>query len=172
MSISKDYGKDKVIFATKEDHEVPSKVELPPPEQAAGLILPSGEINWNCPCLGGMATGPCGVEFRDAFTCFHYRYVFTLWVSSQNNFLFFFFSEESPKGQECFEAFKTMQDCFAKYPAVYNKSGGDDDADDLDSVLGASSSESTSNIDSVDQLDTLKEDTIPTKTNEVAQKTP
>ena len=29
-----------------------------------GLIMPSGEINWNCPCLGGMAVGPCGVDFR------------------------------------------------------------------------------------------------------------
>lgn len=74
MSYSKTFGKDKVIFATKEDHEKPSTVELPETERAPGLILPNGEINWNCPCLGGMATGPCGVEFRDAFTCFHYRY--------------------------------------------------------------------------------------------------
>lgn len=73
MSYCKDLGKDKVIFATKEDHAIPSTVELPPTEQAPGLILPNGDINWNCPCLGGMATGPCGVEFRDAFSCFHYR---------------------------------------------------------------------------------------------------
>lgn len=64
MSYCKDFGKDKVIFATKEDHEKPSTVELPETERAPGLILPNGEINWNCPCLGGMATGPCGVEFR------------------------------------------------------------------------------------------------------------
>lgn len=73
-----EYGKDKVLFVTKEDHELPSRVELPPAEPAAGLILESGEINWNCPCLGGMATGPCGVEFRDAFTCFHYRFIYAL----------------------------------------------------------------------------------------------
>lgn len=54
---------------------MPSTVELPETERAPGLILPSGEINWNCPCLGGMATGPCGVEFREAFSCFHYRCV-------------------------------------------------------------------------------------------------
>lgn len=47
--------------------------QLAPTEPAPGLILESGDINWNCPCLGGMATGPCGVEFRDAFSCFHYR---------------------------------------------------------------------------------------------------
>lgn len=46
-----------------------------------------------------------------------------------------------------------MQDCFSKYPAVYDKSSGEDGADDLDSVLGAASSESNSNIESVDQFD-------------------
>lgn len=65
-------GKDVVIFATEEDHKTPSTVKLPDPDPQPGLILPNGEINWNCPCLGGMATGPCGVEFRNAFSCFHY----------------------------------------------------------------------------------------------------
>lgn len=73
MSYCKDFGKDKVIFATKEDHAIPSSVELPQSEASPGLILANGDINWNCPCLGGMATGPCGVEFREAFSCFHYR---------------------------------------------------------------------------------------------------
>lgn len=95
MSLCKDFGKDKVIFATKEDHSTPSTIQvqiayydygltvcvtsvfissqLTPAEPAPGLILKSGEINWNCPCLGGMATGPCGVEFRGAFSCFHDR---------------------------------------------------------------------------------------------------
>lgn len=65
-------GKDRIIFATKDDHKVPSTVKLPEPEPPVGLILPNGQINWNCPCLGGMATGPCGMEFRNAFSCFHY----------------------------------------------------------------------------------------------------
>lgn len=54
MSYCKEFGKDKVIFATKEDHEKPSSIELPETERAPGLILANGEINWNCPCLGGM----------------------------------------------------------------------------------------------------------------------
>lgn len=74
-----------------------------------------------------------------------------------------------PKGTECYEAFKTMQDCFSKYPAVYNKSGGDDEADDLDSVLGASSSESNSNIDSADQLDIAGSSAISTVASEVPE---
>lgn len=32
----------------------------------------TGEINWDCPCLEGMAHGPCGEEFRAAFSCFVY----------------------------------------------------------------------------------------------------
>ncbi|XP_055850854.1 mitochondrial intermembrane space import and assembly protein 40-B [Episyrphus balteatus] len=130
MSLCKSFGKDKVIFATKEDHATPSTIELPPPQPQQGLITPTGEINWGCPCLGGMATGPCGVEFRDAFSCFHY-------------------SEAEPKGSDCYDAFKTMQDCFTKYPAVYNKGGGSDDADDNDidlaGIEGMGGGESTEN---------------------------
>jgi intermembrane space import and assembly protein 40 len=106
MAFCTSYGKDKVMFVTKEDHAEKSTIELPPSEPQAGLLLPSGEINWNCPCLGGMATGPCGVEFRDAFSCFHY-------------------SEADPKGSDCYEAFKTMQDCMQQFPKVYNQVGDD-----------------------------------------------
>ncbi|XP_069961681.1 mitochondrial intermembrane space import and assembly protein 40 [Bactrocera oleae] len=111
MSYCKVFGKDKVFFVTKEDHATPSNIELPPPEPPQGLITSDGEINWSCPCLGGMATGPCGVEFRDAFSCFHY-------------------SKADPKGSDCFEAFRAMQDCFVQYPTVYNKSTGNDEDDE------------------------------------------
>lgn len=47
-----------------------------------------------------MATGPCGVEFREAFTCFHY-------------------SDAEPKGGDCLEPFRTMSSCMAQYPGVY-----------------------------------------------------
>jgi len=107
MSYCKTYGKDQVMFVTKEDHAEKSKIVLPESEAAPGLLLPSGEINWNCPCLGGMATGPCGVEFREAFSCFHY-------------------SDAEPKGSDCYESFKTMQDCMAQYPTVYNQNAGED----------------------------------------------
>jgi mitochondrial intermembrane space import and assembly protein 40 len=60
----------------------------------------TGEINWDCPCLGGMAYGPCGLQFREAFSCF-------------------VFSEQEPKGIECVEKFKAMQDCFREHPEVY-----------------------------------------------------
>lgn len=113
MSYCRREGKDIIIFATKEDHAVPSTVKLPEIEPSPGLINSDGSINWNCPCLGGMATGPCGVEFRDAFSCFHY-------------------SKEEPKGSECFEAFRTMQNCMEKYPNLYHRPNRDDDDDDDD----------------------------------------
>jgi intermembrane space import and assembly protein 40 len=47
----------------------------------------TGEINWDCPCLGGMANGPCGEEFKAAFSCFVY-------------------STEEPKGVDCIDRFK------------------------------------------------------------------
>ena len=65
-----------------------------------GLIKPDGEINWNCPCLQGMADGPCGTEFKESFSCFHY-------------------SEADPKGSDCIDQFKEMQECFMKYPEIY-----------------------------------------------------
>lgn len=48
-------------------------------EQQGAFNEETGEINWDCPCLGGMAYGPCGEEFRAAFSCF-------------------VFSKEEPKG--------------------------------------------------------------------------
>ena len=64
-------------------------------EQQGAFNPETGEINWDCPCLGGMAHGPCGEEFKSAFSCFVY-------------------STAEPKGVDCIEKFKTMQDCFRK----------------------------------------------------------
>lgn len=60
----------------------------------------TGEINWDCPCLGGMAHGPCGEQFKAAFSCFVY-------------------SKEEPKGVDCIENFKNMQNCFREHPDMY-----------------------------------------------------
>ncbi|KAB8234077.1 Oxidoreductase [Aspergillus alliaceus] len=76
--------------------------------QEAAFNPETGEINWDCPCLGGMAHGPCGEEFKAAFSCFVY-------------------SEEEPKGMDCIEKFKGMQDCFRQYPEVYGAELEDDE---------------------------------------------
>jgi len=69
----------------------------------------TGEINWDCPCLGGMATGPCGEQFKAAFSCFVY-------------------SKEEPKGVDCIEHFKTMQNCFREHPEMYGAELEDEEA--------------------------------------------
>ncbi|KAH8166014.1 hypothetical protein CIB48_g2258 [Xylaria polymorpha] len=68
----------------------------------------TGEINWDCPCLGGMADGPCGEEFKAAFSCFVY-------------------STEEPKGMDCIDKFQHMQDCFRVHPEVYGDELAEDD---------------------------------------------
>ncbi|GAN07253.1 hypothetical protein MAM1_0154d06748 [Mucor ambiguus] len=83
-------------------------------EDAASAFNPeTGEINWDCPCLGGMAQGPCGEEFKAAFSCFVY-------------------SEAEPKGLDCVEKFKGMQDCFRLHPDVYGDEIDDDDEEEED----------------------------------------
>lgn len=127
MPTVRNEGKDTIIFVTKEDHEAPSNAELVEedpndPYEERGLILPSGEINWNCPCLGGMASGPCGSEFKEAFSCFHY-------------------SKEEVKGSECLEQFRAMQECMQRYPELYPQ---EDDKDDKDKQEETPKSETNS----------------------------
>merc|ERR1712083_711900 len=94
-------SRHKTVFLSPEEAAEPSKVQLGEPEDhPPGLILPNGEINWNCPCLGGMSIGPCGIEFREAFSCFHY-------------------SEADPKGSDCFDKFVDMQECMKGHPELY-----------------------------------------------------
>ncbi|TWU78487.1 Oxidoreductase [Metarhizium rileyi] len=75
----------------------------------------TGEINWDCPCLGGMAHGPCGEEFKTAFSCFVY-------------------SSEEPKGMDCIEKFQGMQDCFKQYPDIYGAELSDDSEEATDDL--------------------------------------
>lgn len=68
--------------------EPTSPEELEAEANQQGAFNPeTGEINWDCPCLGGMAHGPCGEEFKSAFSCFIY-------------------SEVEPKGVDCIDKFK------------------------------------------------------------------
>jgi len=82
----------------------------------------TGEINWDCPCLGGMANGPCGEQFKAAFSCFVY-------------------SKDEPKGVDCIEHFKTMQNCFREHPEIYGAELEDDEAPPPDALEGRSAPE-------------------------------
>ncbi|KAI0114390.1 hypothetical protein GGR51DRAFT_442734 [Nemania sp. FL0031] len=113
-----------VALATQTSPKAPAKEieangQVPPEEgspealeqEAAqqGAFNPeTGEINWDCPCLGGMAHGPCGEEFKAAFSCFVY-------------------SEQEPKGMDCIDKFQHMQDCFRLHPEVYSDELADDE---------------------------------------------
>uniref|UniRef100_A0A8C0VYK2 Mitochondrial intermembrane space import and assembly protein 40 n=1 Tax=Castor canadensis TaxID=51338 RepID=A0A8C0VYK2_CASCN len=97
-------GKDQIVFVIKEDHETPSNAELVTdnpniPYEEHRLILPTGDISWNCPCLGGTASGPCGSQFWKAF--------------------FFHYSTEDIKGSDCVDQFRATQECMQKSPDLY-----------------------------------------------------
>lgn len=66
-----------------------------------GLYNPNtGEVNWDCPTLAGLAHGPCGFKFRSTFLCFLY-------------------SDNIPKGKECLQQFDLMQKCFHQNSDYY-----------------------------------------------------
>lgn len=67
-----------------------------------------------------MASGPCGSQFKEAFSCFHY-------------------SKEEVKGSECIDHFRNMQECMQKYPELYPQ-----DEDKASSAQAESSSGSVS----------------------------
>lgn len=66
------------------------------------------------------------------------------------------FSEAEPKGSDCYDQFATMQECFAKYPTVYNKSGNPEDDEDFEKEIDEAKRgllATQSNVDTVDQLE-------------------
>lgn len=125
---------------TTRDGDEPEGESAQPQPGATAFNPETGEINWDCPCLGGMAHGPCGMQFREAFSCF-------------------VFSEQEPKGIDCVEKFKAMQDCFREHPEVYAEELDDDDDPDL-----TAESPETAVLTTEDtSLDTSQESTPTTK---------
>ncbi|KAK6456108.1 uncharacterized protein RJT20DRAFT_127908 [Scheffersomyces xylosifermentans] len=92
----------------------PGEEEEADPHAGAAYNPETGEINWDCPCLGGMADGPCGEEFKEAFACFVY-------------------SETEPKGIDCIKKFEAMRSCFKRFPEHY-KEELYEDSDELPSA--------------------------------------
>jgi len=104
-------------------------------DQQGAFNPETGEINWDCPCLGGMAHGPCGEEFRAAFSCFIY-------------------STEEPKGMDCIDRFKGMQDCFRAHPDIYGaeleEGEGEGEGEELEGVQDIASPNNAPNPSSED----------------------
>lgn len=114
--------KDTVIFCTKSNHETPSKYDLPPPlpsEERRGVLLPNGEINWTCPCLGGLPYGPCGFEFREFFSCLPQ-------FDKNKEGQPITEQDDAKKAEECFPKFTAMKQCFNQFPKLYPPDEDDD----------------------------------------------
>lgn len=84
--ITTSQGGQSAATAATEAEKSPEQLEQEAGNEGA-FNPETGEINWDCPCLGGMAHGPCGEEFKAAFSCFVY-------------------SNEEPKGMDCVDKFQ------------------------------------------------------------------
>uniref|UniRef100_H2Z7L2 GCK domain-containing protein n=1 Tax=Ciona savignyi TaxID=51511 RepID=H2Z7L2_CIOSA len=142
MSYCRKEGKDTIIFATEDVLSSPSTTQLQPDDPQdldtsnAGAILPNGEINWDCPCLGNLPNGPCGSSFREAFSC---------WVENKDN--------EEAFADKCFENFTTWENCLGEHRDIYRQtdekmSEADNELKEMDQnsdIKSISDKESTSN---------------------------
>lgn len=123
-SIAADVHRSDVMQQVQEN-EMGEKAEE---AQSEGAYNPeTGEINWDCPCLGGMAHGPCGEEFKAAFSCFVY-------------------SEADPKGIDCVDKFQNMQNCFRRYPEYYAEQLKDEDESEAEYATHPDDREVTAQI--------------------------
>lgn len=102
------YNDTKEESAQKSEPATEEKEPTAEDYEGAAYNPVTGEINWDCPCLGGMAHGPCGEEFKEAFACFVY-------------------SESEPKGIDCIKKFEAMRTCFRRYPEHYKEQLMDDE---------------------------------------------
>lgn len=96
-------------------------------EPASAVNPETGEINWDCPCLKSALEPPCGHTFKAAFSCF---------VASKTE----------PKGIDCHELFKAMQECFQahpeKYGAILDEDGEENESDiEFENIKPSDSSE-------------------------------
>ncbi|KAF9089501.1 Oxidoreductase [Mortierella sp. AD031] len=119
MSYTREEGKDVIMFLEPSEATTPSPSSSTsssassssPSDQSAAFNPETGEINWDCPCLGGMAQPPCGDAFKEAFSCF-------------------VFSTSEPKGYDCVDKFQAMQECFRANPEVYADQLDDDEEEE------------------------------------------
>ena len=80
-----------------------------------GLIRADGSINWECPCLGNMISGPCGVEVRDFFSCFH---------NSSTK-------EDGGNPSDCIDQMRSLDKCMSQYPELYPRNRAREEEDAL-----------------------------------------
>lgn len=83
-----------------------------------------------------MASGPCGSQFKEAFSCFHY-------------------SKEEVKGSECIDQFRSMQECMQKFPELYPQEEDAEQAESNNSAAAAAPSEDPASSPETDSTPTV-----------------
>ena len=58
-------SKDQVLFLSEEEEaEAVGEAQSEMDDAVRQAVKDDGEIDWECPCLQGMAQGPCGDAFK------------------------------------------------------------------------------------------------------------
>lgn len=134
-------GKDRIVFVTKEEMSTPSEAMIAMDEEEVhdgpvGFVQPNGELNFGCPCVGGLHAGPCGYEMREFISCNFYN--------SQD--------KEDPRGHECDDKMYAMMQCIDKHEEYYKHKMSSDPEDEDDDPFAITDDQgegevSTSHID-------------------------
>ena len=94
--------KDQVIFLSEEEEvEIVNGSDGGMEDSIREAVKEDGEIDWDCPCLQGMAKGPCGEAFKSAFSCFAA-------------------STAEEKGSDCLPFFRSLHACFDAHPEIFD----------------------------------------------------
>ena len=75
-----DHEQHRIIFADKDSitphendlHIKQLWIDIYNENLNRGAIQSNGAIQWDCPCLGTQAIGPCSNQFRAAFACYQH----------------------------------------------------------------------------------------------------
>ncbi|XP_061166320.1 mitochondrial intermembrane space import and assembly protein 40-like [Saccostrea echinata] len=149
-------GKDRIVFVTREEVSTPSQAMIAQEEEElydgpTGFVQPNGDLNFGCPCVGGLHAGPCGYEMREFLSCNYYN--------SKD--------KEDPRGQGCDEKLDTMMSCIQKHADYYREkmSGDDEEEEDPFTITENEEEEvSSSHIDVTSSIVKDKEETTETGT--------
>lgn len=148
-------GKDRIVFASREEVSTPSQATIAQEEEEiydgpTGFVQPNGDLNFGCPCVGGLHAGPCGYEMREFLSSNYYH--------SKD--------KEDPRGQGCDDKLDTMMSCIQKHADYYReKMSGDDDEEQEDPFAITENEEdevSSSHIDVTSSIVKDKEETPET----------
>ncbi|KAL4224560.1 Mitochondrial intermembrane space import and assembly protein 40 [Mactra antiquata] len=112
---TRNFGKDTVVFLTKEEASGNSKVLVPKVQvtEDRAPYFDDGSINWACGCIEKDVIGPCNLEFRE----------FRLMVDKRRH------NDDMPFSDDDLQIFRNFLHCARSNPVYYsslNKMADDD----------------------------------------------